>query len=148
LPDQAQHRCVQGQGEAPDGELILRIVQAQGADAGVIVVLQRQRGIDGPVAPLARAGVARHQPAVGEHQRGAGKAKLSVEVNLQAPQNVLSCSQRQIDAGFVLFGLMPGGMGGVVMVHGVSEPDRGVEIRQPSMREVAFSPSRGAQSRD
>jgi hypothetical protein len=65
----------------PTGQTVVGGVQGQRRHAGMIVVRQRQIGIQGPRPPAALRIVLRMQMMLGEDERAVGKVKLCVQVN-------------------------------------------------------------------
>src|SRR5471032_2345291 len=113
LFDQADRIQVLAQREAPGGQPALLIKQLEVADAGVVVVLQRQSRTVHPFLPGRRAGAAGQDSALRDNYYAFGETKLRIQVNLQGTCNVFPFGKLRLNLVTPFFGqLGQAGCGG------------------------------------
>ena len=97
--EHAQCGEVLAQRVAPVGQAAVFVDQFQRADAGMVVVVQRQADAQWPFLPSASAGGAGEQAAVGDENEAGGKLQAGVEVDFQPGLGLFAGGQLRLDFG-------------------------------------------------
>src|SRR5574343_372058 len=95
----AQGSQVLGQRVTPGGQLALFIDQFQGADAGVVMVIQHQTSAQGPLLPVRLAGRLGDQALVGDQNKAARELQAVIEIDFQPGLNLFILVQSGFDVG-------------------------------------------------
>ena len=97
--DHAQCGQVPGQGVAPVGQTASFVDQFKRADAGMVVVVERQTGAQWPCLPFAIAGGAGEQTAIGDNDQAGGKLQTVIEIDFQPRLGLFAGGQLRLDFG-------------------------------------------------